>query len=725
MIALINGAVVDLFKVALAHHQAGQLDEAKQSYLELLKADPLHWAALANLGVLCLHGAVTGSEDFERGVGCLHHSLSVNPNQASVHNNLANALSATGDVKQSDAHYAMAIALAPDYLEAYINRALLLKKAYGLKQARVWLEEHESKFSDQARFYQALGAVLMDSGAHEHSLLAFDRVIALYPSSAQAWYDRGNALRLLNRFDECLTNYRHALRLDPNIAEAWVNMGVTEQNLKHFDEAITCYNAALRLRPDSINATYNRALSLENTWRFPEAIEAFKRALLLSPNYPYLLGRIHHAKMLVCDWSDYLDRLNKVIELVHSGAQASVPFPFLAMTGDTQLQLRCSRTYVEDKCPAVPNAWAPCSYDGKRRIRIGYFSADFRTHAVGFLTTGMFEAHDRNHFEVFAISLGIASDGDIYRDRIATGVEHFVDASRMMDSEVIGMVRALELDVAVDLAGHTMDARTGIFAQRVARWQLNYLGFPGSMGASYMDVILADHTVVPQEFECFYSERVVRLPNTFQINDRQRALGQHKPRELYGLPEHGLVLASFNTSYKLNPPTFDIWCRLLERSPKCVLWLLGENDTQMKNLRQEAKARGVDPQRLVFADRVPYEDHLVRYCHVDLVLDTFPFNGGTSTSDALWGGAPVLTCMGKAFAARMSASLLNAVGLSELVTTSAANYEQLARKLIDDPVKLEELKRKLEISRNECSLFDTVGQTRALEGAYRVLLGAI
>lgn len=718
----VKGVAVDRFKVALAHHQAGQLTEAKHWYLELLKAEPLHWAALANLGVLYLQGAVPGSENFERGVDCLQHSLNANPNQASVHNNIANALSAKGAAKQSDTHYMTAIALAPDYLEAYINRALLLKKAYGLNQARIWLEEHESKFYDQARFYQALGAVLMDSGAHERSLLAFDRVIALSPSSAQAWYDRGNALRLLNRFDECITNYRHALRLDPNIAEAWVNLGVTEQNLKHFDVAITCYNAALRLRPDSINATYNRALSLENTWRFPEAIEAFERALLLSPNYPYLLGRIHHAKMLICDWSDYLDRLNKVIELVRSGAQVSVPFPFLAMTGDTQLQLLCTRTYVEDKCPAFPNAWSPCVYDGKRRIRVGYFSADFRTHAVGFLTAGLFESHDRNRFEVFAVSLGAAPEGDIYRDRIATGVEHFVDASRMTDGEVIQMARSLELDVAVDLAGHTMDARTNVFAQRVARCQVNYLGYPGSMGASYMDVILADQTVLPEEFEGFYSERVVRLRKTFQINDLKRSIGQPRPREFYGLPEQGLVLASFNTSYKINPSTFDIWCRLLERSPKCVLWLLGENDAQMNNLRQEAVTRGVDPQRLVFANRVPYEEHLVRYSHVDLVLDTFPFNGGTSTSDALWGGAPVLTHMGDAFAARMSASLLKSVGLLELVTASAAQYEELAMKLIDNPVKLGVLKNRLQLSRNDCTLFDTAARARDLEEAYIEML---
>lgn len=717
--------MVHLFNVALEHHQAGRLEDARRIYLELIESEPGHSAALANLGVLFLQRSRPGSDDFEAGVGFLKKCISCNERQPFAHNNLANALAAAGDFALSDKHYLAAIEYAPGYLDAYINRSLLLKQFRGSVSAKNWLTQFNNLFIEDAAYWMCLGALLLDAQQYLEALQAFDKAIELSPGLADAWYNRGNALRLLSRFAESLTAYRKALSLDPNIAEAWVNMGVIEQNLKSFGEAINCYDAALRLRPESLNANYNRALVLENTGQFPEAVAGFERTLLLAPNYPYLVGRVHHAKMLVCDWTDYSTRLHEVKQAALSGVRVSVPFPLLAMFDDAQLQLWCAQTYVQDQCPMMQNDWVPGPFSGNRRIRVGYFSADFRTHAVGFLTAGLFEAHDRQNFDVYAISLGVSPEGDLYRDRIAKGVEHFIDASTMTDAEVVDVARALALDIAVDLGGHTMDARTKVFAQRVARWQVNYLGYPGSMGAPYMDVIFADDTVVPEECDAVYSERVIRLPNTFQINDRQRKIGQIKPREFYGLPEQGLVLASFNISYKLNPPIFDVWCRLLEASPKSALWLLGESEVQMENLQKEAAARGVDPARLVFADRMAYADHLARYRHVDLVLDTLPFNGGTSTSDALWGGVPVLTCMGNTFAARMSASLLKAVGLPELITNSMAEYERLAMCLVADPDRLKSMKDAIEVSRNSCALFGTVEKTRDIEKAYKALLEAL
>ncbi len=712
----------DLFGLALSHHQAGRLAEAKEVYLALLKNDPQHWAALSNLGVLYLQSTSPKTGEFDLGLQCLTQSLSINPNQASVHNNLANALRSLGENKKSDEHYQSAIQLDPSYLDACINRALLMRNIKGVRLAAFWLEEQRLRFSERPNYHMTLGLLLMDCELYELSLKAFERAIELLPSSAQAWYGKGNALRLLNCFEESIKSYQQALVLDPNVAEAWVNMGVVEQSLKHYETAIKCYDAALKIRQDSVNAHYNRALACENTWRLSEAVMGFERTLMLSPDYPYLIGRLHHAKMLICDWTDYQERLRGVTASVQSGARACAPFPFLAMSDDALLLSCCAQTYVSDQCPPVFDGWVPCPLDKNRRVRVGYFSADLRTHAVGFLTAGLFEAHDKNTFEVYAVSLGSAPDGDSYRERIVNGVEHFVEASAMTDSEVVEMTRAFGLDIAVDLTGHTMDARTNIFAKRIARWQVNYLGYPGSMGASYMDAILADQIVVPQGDEAHYGERVIRLPNTFQINDHHRVIADGHSRKFYGLPEDGLVLASFNSSYKLNPSTFDIWCRLLHASSNIVLWLLGENDAQISNLREEVAARHVNPERVIFAGRLPYAEHLARYAHVDLVLDTMPFNGGTSTSDALWGGAPVLTCAGNTFAARMSASLLNAAGLAELITHSATEYEKLATCLVNDPARITALKYKLKMLRNDCALFNTQGQVQNLENAYKALL---
>lgn len=718
-----NASTVELFNKALEAQQLGMLQEAESTYKKLLEVDRCHYAAFANLGVLYLQKAQPGTLVFVDGIECLKKSLVINPAQPIVQNSLGNALFASGSLEDADAHYLAAVGMDPEYLEAYINRCLLLKKSQGLEAARDWFIKHKVKFIGFAPYFMCLGALFLDLGSLDDALEAFDRAVAISPGASAAWYNRGNTLRLLARHDEALTSYRRCLRLSPDHVEAMINMGVLQQDLKCFDEAVGCYDAALKLRPHAINAIYNRALALENMGRYDEAVAGFEKTLSLSPAYPYLVGRLHHARMQCCDWSSFGHNIPLVCNAVGGGFPVSVPFPFLAMSDDLRLQRQCAELFVRDKCPPKESDHITNSRPVDQRIRVGYFSADFRTHAVGFLTAGLFEAHDRGAFEIYAFSLGSAPEGDSYRARIARSSEHFIDASQLPMAEIVSLARTLALDIAVDLAGHTMDARTAVFAQRIAPIQVNYLGYPGPMGATYMDVILADDVVVPYDAEMLYGERVVRLPQTFQINDNQRMIGQLHARGHYGLPEHGLIFASFNTSYKINPPIFDLWCRLLLASPGSVLWLLGENDAQMTNLRSEAVARGVSAERLVFAGRLPYEDHLARYTHVDLVLDTLPFNGGTSTSDALWGGAPVLTCMGQSFASRMSASLLKAVALPELVTTSLADYEALGLALAQAPIRLKSMKSYLETNRKRLPLFDTKKIVRDIETAYRVMVG--
>lgn len=678
---------MDLFKVGLEHHQAGRLEQAETAYCRLIEVEPNHSAALANMGVLYLQRFehTLGVEWKNKAIACLNASLQINGQQANLHANLVSFYVGQRDLENALAHYRLAIELGES------SSALHL-----------WM-----------------GALLLDCGLIEDALGLLDAAIKANPGEVNAWYNRGNALRLLRRFEEALVSYRRCLRLQPDHAEAQINMGVLHQDLKNFDEAVACYDMALALRPNAINACYNRALALENMGRFDEAVAGYAETLKLSPAYPYLVGRMHHARMQMCDWVGFNEHLSMLCSAVESCFPASVPFPFLAIADNLELQRVCAETYVKDKFPEPKEFDELKTHLASGRIRVGYFSSDFRTHAVGFLTAGLFENHDRELFEIFAISLAVPPEGDLYTSRIKGAVEHWIDISAVPDSEAVDQLRALRLDIAIDLAGHTMDARTGIFAKRVAPLQVNYLGYPGSMGSPYMDVILADEVVIPIGMEPAYPERVVHLPVTFQINDRQRQINQPQSRVHYSLPEEGFVFASFNTSYKINPPLFDIWCGLLQAKLGSVLWLFGENEAQMANLRREAAARGVTPDRLVFSGRLPYADHLGRYAHVDLVLDTLPFNGGTSTSDALWGGAPVLTCMGNSFAARMSASLLRAVGLPELITTSLAEYEALGKTLAMDADRLAAIKGQLKANRLQCPLFDTLSQTRDIENAYR------
>jgi predicted O-linked N-acetylglucosamine transferase (SPINDLY family) len=335
------------------------------------------------------------------------------------------------------------------------------------------------------------------------------------------------------------------------------------------------------------------------------------------------------------------------------------------------------------------------------------------------LLVGVFEAHDRTRFETIAISLR-PSDESAMRRRVVAAFDRFIDATRMRDVEVSALMRELEVDIAVDLTGYTGDNRTDIFAQRPAPVQVNYLGFPGGMGAEYIDYILADAFVIPDAARPHYAEQVVHLPHCFQANDDQREIAEFTPsRAEAGLPETGFVFCAFNNVYKLNPPMFDIWMRLLRAVPDSVLWLAADAPNVRKNLAAEAMRRGVEPERLVFSPRIAYPEHLARMRLADLFLDTLPFNAGTTASDALWAGLPVLTCAGEAFAARMAGSLLNAVGLPELITHDLAEYEALALELATSPARLAEIKTRLAANRLSAPLFDTKLFCRNLESAYQ------
>lgn len=676
----------DHFSKAINLHLSGLLDAALQEYLEILEKNPAHAGALSNLATLYLqrfHDA-GDHENLKRAEGFLERCLLLNPSQPALRRN---------------------------FLMAYV-KAGLLNKALEEYDQLLKLNCHSSEIA------LLVGALALDSGFPAVALEKFDAAIALNTGEVNAWYNRGNALRVLRRFDEAMSSYRRCIRLRANHVEAHINMGVLLQDIKQSDLAIAYYDEALQLRPESVTAAYNRALALENMRQLDRAIESYESLLAREPEYPYLLGRLYHARMQLCDWSRYEEDVVALKDRVLNQQAVIVPFPFLAVTDDLVAQVRCASTYVNDKFPVCPELLEQLEKTSGRRLRVGYFSSDLRTHAVGFLIAGLFETHDRHQFEIFAFSSGKVDETDLYYQRISSGCEHFVDTSCMSDAELVALARSLCLDVAVDLAGHTLDARTAVFAQRVAPVQINYLGYPGSMGAPYIDYIIADGIVIPQEYESLYAERVIRLPETFQVNDRQRAIAAVQPRKTYGLPDKGIVLASFNTSYKLNPVMFDSWCRILKANPSAVLWLLAENPIQIANLQGEAASRGVDTNRLIFAGRMDYAEHLARYAHVDLVLDTFPFNGGTSTSDALWGGAPVLTCAGESFASRMSASLLRAAGLPELVADGLDRYESCASYLLQHLEKLRGLRQRLAINRLQAPLFNTEAWTRHIESIY-------
>ena len=454
--------------------------------------------------------------------------------------------------------------------------------------------------------------------------------------------------------------------------------------------------------------------------RFVEAIGAYDKALTLEPDHEYAETSRLHAKMHLCNWQNFDAECAHLILSVKKEI-LSQPFALLAISASAEVQLKSATALSKAKYPASKDPMCLGRRFDHDRIRLAYLSADFGEHAVSALLAGVFERHDRKRFETTAISFEAHGPSEMLA-RVKSAFDRFVDVGSQSDRDVARLIRDFEIDIAVDLMGYTRKARPSIFAFRPSPIQVNYLGYPGSMGASFIDYIIADRFVVPDTQRDFYSEKIIYLPETFQANDLKRDVPQNVPsRAEVGLPENAFVFCSFNNSYKITPACFDIWMRLLNQVEGSVIWLLGGDSDLERNLRAEAENRGVNSARLIFCSRTTYANYLARYRLADLFLDTFPFNGGATSSDALWAGLPIVTCSGETFASRMAGSLLCAVGLPELVTASVSEYENLARQLARDPVRLAAIKATLARNRDTYPLFDTARFTRHLESAFTTI----
>jgi protein O-GlcNAc transferase len=668
------------FSQALALHQAGRLAEAEQAYLRVLDAQPNH------------------------------------PDAPFAHNNRGAALKALRRLDEALASYDKAIALKGDYADAFHNRANVLRDLKRFDEALASYDKALAVQPTAVETYNNRGHVLWELKRFEEALASFDRAVALKPDHAEVFNSRGGLLQELKRLDAALASYERAIALKPDYAEAFNNRGMVLRELKRFDEALASYDKAIALRPNYANAFNNRGSALQELKRFDEALANYAKALALRPDHPQAFGGMVGCAKLICDWRRSDELASAVAAHVSQKKSIIAPFFFLSCSSDAALQLQCARTFAAQVASSRQSPWpAPTWRHG--RVRIAYLSADFRDHAVSYLMAGLFESHDRTRFEIFGISFGPDSPGEM-RLRLKAAFDRFIDVRGMSDRAVADLLRELEVDIAVDLMGFTSDARSGVFALRPAPVQINYLGFPGTMGAPFMDYMIADRFVIPPENQGYYAEKVVYLPDTFQANDDKRRIGDAQRRAELGLPDNAFVFCAFNNSYKLNPAIFDIWMRLLEKTAGSVLWLQGADTSVERNLRREAEKRGITPDRLIFAPRAEYANHLARYQRADLFLDTLPFNAGATASDALWAGLPVVTCAGEAFAARMAGSLLNAVGLPELVTRNLADYEALALALARDPSLLAGYRDRLATNRLTHPLFDTDRFRRNIEAAY-------
>ncbi len=544
------------------------------------------------------------------------------------------------------------------------------------------------------------------------------QAIKINPNFAPAHSNLGASLKALQRLDEAVASYERAIALAPDTAEAHSNLGNALRELRRPDEALARYDLAIALKPDYADAFYNRGNALNDLKRRDEAMASFARAFELNPGCEFLPGILIHAYHHVCEWGSFESNHNFLQGRIQSGEKASPPFLACTTFDEPVLQKKAAQVWVASKCPAQ-DALGPIN--GVRRqgkIRLGYFSADFYDHATTYLMAELFELHDRERFELFAFSFGPdVKDG--MQQRVTRAFDHFIDIRHASDFQAAKMARELGIDIAIDLKGYTQDSRPGIFAYRCAPVQVNYLGYPGTMGADYIDYLIADATLIPESARLHFSEKIAYLPHSYQVNDTKRVISDRAfTRSELGLPTDGFVFCCFNNNFKITPQTFDRWMRILKAVQGSVLWLLEDNPHATRNLKKEAAARGVDPGRLIFGGRLPLPEHLARQRLADLFLDTLPCNAHTPASDALWAGLPVLTVMGNSFAGRVAASLLGAMELPELIATTPEDYERLAIELASDPSKLGAIKDKIATNRMRAPLYNTALFTRHLEKAY-------
>jgi predicted O-linked N-acetylglucosamine transferase (SPINDLY family) len=508
--------------------------------------------------------------------------------------------------------------------------------------------------------------------------------------------------------------------LRPNHAETWSNQGVVLVEMGRAAEAVTCFDQALQRKPDHPEAWYNRGNALRTLGRFTDATTSYERAIVLKPGYAEAQSELIHLRQLACDWRSRAADDTALLDLVHRG-HAVEPFVLLGTTASPTEQLRCARQWAARfQRPSVLSSNARQKAPGER-IRLGYLSGDFRHHPLAFLMVDLLAQHDRSRFEVIGYDIG-PDDGSAIRGRVVAACDRFVELRELSDLPAAQAIARDGMDIVVDLSGYTSAARPDVLAYRPAPLQVSYLGYIGSMGADFVDYVIADAVALPSDQQEFYDERIVHLPVSYQANGTSRAITDRQfSRVECGLPVHGCVFCCFNTSYKITPKIFAIWMRLLAGVPDSVLWLVGADPLTESNLQREAAARGIAAERLVFAPKIGHAEHLARYRLADLFLDTLPYSAGATASDALWAGLPVLTQLGAGFAGRMAASVLTAVGLPELIANSAAEYEAKALRLATHPAERQLLRTFLQERGRASSLFDAVRCARHLEAAFAAM----
>jgi len=712
---IVPDSVALLHAGAAAQLAQGRHLQAIAQLTQLLARHPDHFPAHFMLG-----SALAKTKQYDAAIASYDRALALNPQLAEAHLDKGTVYFAQRSYDAALMAYGRALHARPRFAEAWLGRCHTLIQLGRSEEALAAADEALSCRPELAEAWVGRGNTLLELNRLEEASAAYERALVLAPASAAARAGQGHVLLRLGRHAEADSAFERALAADSTFAAAWLGRGILFLTLGRHDAAAMAIDKALEFDPQLANAWRLRGQLCYLRKQYDDALESWGNSLRQNPDQPDIAAACQRVRMHVCDWTDYDQATASIRSSVQSG-KIVAPFLFIAIASTPDEQLHCAQHWARHNLHSIRGPrWRGERYDHDR-IRIAYLSADFHDHATSQLMVGVLEQHDRSRFEISGISTGPDDHSDLRR-RIAAAFGRFVDVRSQGDDQIADLVRTLEIDILVDLKGYSQDARTGVLAMRPAPIQTQYLGFPGTLGASFIDYIIADRTVIPREHAAHYAEKIAWLPDSYQANDRRHVADIIQRRAEHGLPDGAFVFCCFNDNYKLTPQVFDSWMRILRDVENSVLWLYEDNPAASRNLRGEAAARGLAAERLVFARRLPLAEHLARHRCADLFLDTLPYGAHTTASDALWAGLPVLTLLGGSFAGRVGASLLNAIGLPELITTTVAAYEALAIRLARQPSELAAVKAKLAGNRLMTPLFDTAAFTRHIEAAYVAMM---
>lgn len=703
-----------LFARGVELHSANLLEDALTTYDQALALDPNHAEALYRRGAVLWSLNRLGDA-----LASTNKALSLRPRHLDALYNRGVMLRQMGLYDESLVSLRDVLAINPRHVDALINYAHVLQQLNRHEEAISSLQSALIVTPESVELLNSYGNTLQHNGRYREALSAFDRAIAISPRDASLRFNRANVLSALRRFDDAIKNYDRAIELNPHFVDAYNNRGAALKSVFRFEEALKNFETAIALKKDDPKAFLNAGGVLQDMQRHQEALGMFKSALAIAPAHPEAVGGLTASTQYLCDWACSEHLLHPLRKHIEEGRDAIAPFALLGICDEPEIQRRCGENHIRQSLTRAPvPLWNGTIYKHDR-VRLVYLSPDFRRHPVAYHIAPLFERHDRSQFEVIAISIG-PDDGSEIRARIERGVDKFCDARTHCDEDVARFLRHLEADIIVDLGGHTRHARSAILSYRPSPVQVNYLGYAATMGADFMDYVIGDRIVLPREYQPFFSEKIVHLPDCYHAVNSERPLENCKTaRSEVGLPENGFVFCCFNSHWKINRDDFERWMRLLNAVPGSVLWLKATHDRVKENLSREARASGIDAHRLVFAAEVKFAEHLARHQLADLFLDTNLFNGHTTAIDALWAGLPLVTLKARSFAGRVAASILNALGLSELATDNPEEFERLALHLARNRSVLESYRKRLMQNRADHPLFDMDGFRRNIEKAFK------